>query len=27
MNELDMTHFTSKELKQLGYGNKIINNR
>jgi 3-keto-5-aminohexanoate cleavage enzyme len=27
MNELDITHFTSKELKQLGYGNKIINNR
>ena len=27
MNELDMTHFTSKELKQLGYGNKIINSR
>lgn len=27
MNELDMTYSTSKELKQLGYGNKIINNR
>jgi uncharacterized protein (DUF849 family) len=27
MNELDLTHYTSKELKELGYGNKIINNR
>ena len=27
MSELDMTHYTSKELKELGYGNKIINNR
>jgi len=27
MNELDITHYTSKELKELGYGNKIINNR
>ncbi len=27
MNELDITYSTSKELKELGYGNKIINNR
>jgi uncharacterized protein (DUF849 family) len=27
MNELDITHYTSNELKELGYGNKIINNR
>ena len=27
MNELDITHYTSKELKELGYGNKIVNNR
>jgi len=27
MNELDITHYTSKELKELGYGKKIINNR
>lgn len=27
MNELDITHYTSKGLKELGYGNKIINNR
>jgi uncharacterized protein (DUF849 family) len=27
MNELDITHYTPKELKELGYGNKIINNR
>jgi uncharacterized protein (DUF849 family) len=27
MNELDVINFESKELKELGYGNKIINNR
>ena len=27
MSELNMTHYTSKELKELGYGNKIVNNR
>jgi len=27
MDELDMTHYTSDELRQKGYGNKIINNR
>jgi uncharacterized protein (DUF849 family) len=27
MNELDMTHYKSKELRELGYGNKITNNR
>jgi uncharacterized protein (DUF849 family) len=25
MNEFDMTHYTSTELKEIGYGNKIIN--
>jgi len=27
MNELDMTQYKSKELRELGYGNKITNNR
>jgi 3-keto-5-aminohexanoate cleavage enzyme len=27
MNELDMTHYTPNELREKGYGNKIINNR
>lgn len=27
MNELDMTHYKSNELRELGYGNKIVNNR
>jgi uncharacterized protein (DUF849 family) len=27
MIELDMTHYTSKELKEKGYGNKTTNNR
>jgi uncharacterized protein (DUF849 family) len=27
MNELEITHYTSSELKEKGYGNKIINNR
>jgi uncharacterized protein (DUF849 family) len=27
MSELDMTHYTSNELRHKGYGNKIINNR
>jgi uncharacterized protein (DUF849 family) len=27
MNELDMTHYTSTELRERGYGNKIINTR
>ena len=27
MNELDMKHYTSKELREKGYGNKIINIR
>jgi uncharacterized protein (DUF849 family) len=27
MNELDFTHYTSNELRQKGYGNKIIGNR
>jgi uncharacterized protein (DUF849 family) len=27
MDELDMTQYTSNELRQKGYGNKIINNR
>jgi len=27
MNEFDMTHYTSTELKEIGYGNKIINTR
>jgi uncharacterized protein (DUF849 family) len=27
MGEFDMTHFTSNELKQKGYGNKVIGNR
>ncbi len=27
MEELDVINYTSKELKELGYGNKIINNR
>ena len=27
MNELDMNHYTSTELRELGYGNKLINNR
>jgi hypothetical protein len=27
MNELDMTHYTSTELREKGYGNKIINTR
>jgi len=27
MNELDITHYTSNELRQRGYGNKLINNR
>jgi uncharacterized protein (DUF849 family) len=27
MDELDMTQYTSDELRQKGYGNKIINNR
>jgi len=27
MNELDMTHYTSNKLRELGYGNKLINIR
>lgn len=27
MNELDFTHYKSKDLRDLGYGNKIINSR
>jgi len=27
MNELDMTHYTSNELRQRGYGNKLVNTR
>lgn len=27
MGELDMTHYTSNELKEKGYGNRVINNR
>jgi 3-keto-5-aminohexanoate cleavage enzyme len=27
MNELDITHYTSNELKQRGYGNKLVNIR
>ena len=27
MGELDMTHYTSNELKEKGYGNRLINNR
>jgi uncharacterized protein (DUF849 family) len=27
MNELDMKHYTSKELREMGYGNKLINIR
>jgi 3-keto-5-aminohexanoate cleavage enzyme len=27
MNELDITHYTSNELREKGYGNKVINNR
>lgn len=27
MGEMNLTHYTSNELRQLGYGNKIINNR
>jgi 3-keto-5-aminohexanoate cleavage enzyme len=27
MEEFDMTHFTSNELRQKGYGNKVIGNR
>jgi 3-keto-5-aminohexanoate cleavage enzyme len=27
MNELDINHYKSNELRELGYGNKIINNR
>ena len=27
MNELDITHYTSNELRERGYGNKLINNR
>ena len=27
MNELDMTHYTSAELREKGYGNKNINTR
>ena len=27
MNELDITHYKSNELRELGYGNKTINNR
>ena len=27
MDELDMTHYTSNELRKIGYGNKIINIR
>jgi 3-keto-5-aminohexanoate cleavage enzyme len=27
MNELDITHYKSNELRELGYGNKIVNNR
>ena len=27
MNELDMTHYTSNELREKGYGNKVINIR
>ena len=27
MNELDITHYKSNELRELGYGNKITNNR
>ena len=27
MGELDMTHYTSNELKEKGYGNRLTNNR
>lgn len=27
MNEFDISHYTSNELREKGYGNKIINNR
>jgi 3-keto-5-aminohexanoate cleavage enzyme len=27
MNELDMTHYTSNELREKGYGNKLISHR
>jgi uncharacterized protein (DUF849 family) len=27
MNELDMKHYTSQELKEKGYGNKVTNIR
>jgi uncharacterized protein (DUF849 family) len=27
MNELDIIHYTSKELRQRGYGNKLVNIR
>jgi len=27
MNELDITHYTSNQLREKGYGNKITNNR
>ena len=27
MNELDMKHYTSEELKEKGYGNKVTNIR
>lgn len=27
MVEFNLTHYTSKELRQLGYGNKFVNNR
>jgi uncharacterized protein (DUF849 family) len=27
MKEFDMTHYTSSELREKGYGNKIVNNR
>lgn len=27
MEEMNLTHYTSKELRQLGYGNKLVNNR
>jgi uncharacterized protein (DUF849 family) len=27
MDELDMVHYTSNELREKGYGNKVINNR
>jgi hypothetical protein len=27
MDELDMTHYTSNELRKRGYGNKLVNTR